>query len=718
MGGHLLVTVRLHDLRFHGAPVKDWPPAPARLFQALVAAVARGYELPAPAEAALEWLEALPPPIIAVPRSKVGTRSEVFVPNNDRDEAVDNVESLRVSKTVEPRLLDHDTLIYAWPVQADAPHIEALQVAVEGLYQFGRGVDMAWATADLVDEDGLRVRLAAYSGAVYRPSGAAGGCQLAVPARGSLASLRARHHAPRLRAGHDPDKLLFANPPKPRFRQVVYEATGTTLLFDLRRRGELHQAWRHPLREASALVEMIRDAAAERLRGAIPMLSGAVDGALIGRKPGEPGVEPAARVQIVPLPSAGHDEVDHAIRRVCVNVPPGCPLAPADVAWAFADVECFDPKTGEVASWVLVPAEDDAMLRRYRQAARRWYSVTPVALPAAAGRRRVDPKARRAQAKGGVERAFEQTRACTAVEQALRHAGIEQAVVRVAVQCEPLQRRGSRAEMFALGTRFAKERLWHVALELAKPLRGPLVLGDGRFLGLGVFAPETTSDDLIVFDLVGGEPPEDAVSAARAMRRAVMARVADVFGGREPLPPYFSGHEANGSRLESGCDSHLGYHFDRAARRVLVVAPRLVGRHERPAGERRHLEILARALEGMTVLHVGGSRGLTLARNFGEGREAYLARARTWLSVEPYTVCRHRDLGDARASVVADVLAACAAQRLPMPEVEVLRTRGVSGHGLQAHLRLRFKVAIEGPLTLGRTRFLGGGLFTPEGVAK
>ncbi|WP_409194161.1 type I-U CRISPR-associated protein Csb2, partial [Accumulibacter sp.] len=36
----LLIAVRFHDGRFHGRP--EWPPSPARLFQALVAAAATG----------------------------------------------------------------------------------------------------------------------------------------------------------------------------------------------------------------------------------------------------------------------------------------------------------------------------------------------------------------------------------------------------------------------------------------------------------------------------------------------------------------------------------------------------------------------------------------------------------------------------------------------------------------------------------------------------
>ncbi len=48
---------------------------------------------------------------------------------------------------------------------------------------------------------------------------------------------------------------------------------------------------------------------------------------------------------------------------------------------------------------------------------------------------------------------------------------------------EPFDRNGERAESFAAGTRFAKETLWHVRVAFAAPVEGPLLLGDGCYLG-------------------------------------------------------------------------------------------------------------------------------------------------------------------------------------------------------------------------------------------
>ncbi len=62
----------------------------------------------------------------------------------------------------------------------------------------------------------------------------------------------------------------------------------------------------------------------------------------------------------------------------------------------------------------------------------------------------------------------------------------------IRVQREPFEANGRRVEDFAEGTRFAKHRMWHVEIEFSAQVRGPLVIGDGRFLGLGIMAPKMT----------------------------------------------------------------------------------------------------------------------------------------------------------------------------------------------------------------------------------
>jgi CRISPR-associated protein Csb2 len=83
MSQFLLLSVRFHDGRYHGEP--EWPPAPARLFQALVAGAAKGRRLSEGDRTALAWLETLSPPVIAAPAMRSGRRITNYVPNNDLD---------------------------------------------------------------------------------------------------------------------------------------------------------------------------------------------------------------------------------------------------------------------------------------------------------------------------------------------------------------------------------------------------------------------------------------------------------------------------------------------------------------------------------------------------------------------------------------------------------------------------------------------------------
>lgn len=49
---------------------------------------------------------------------------------------------------------------------------------------------------------------------------------------------------------------------------------------------------------------------------------------------------------------------------------------------------------------------------------------------------------------------------------------------------------------------------------------------------------------------------------------------------------------------------------------------------------------------------------------------------------------------------------------LPEPkQVQPFEVRGVPGVGLLGNARLVFTVAVSGPILLGRSRYLGGGLF-------
>lgn len=714
MNRALLIAVRFHDGRYHGAG--DWPPSPARLFQALVAAAALpGLDIDK--RNALKWLEEQSAPIIAAPAVRCGQTVNLFVPNNDLDAKGGDIHRMAeirsATKRIRPRLFDAGLpLLYIWRLDSDEIRAKRICDIAGNLYQLGRGVDMAWAIGEVLDEAKTEEQLSNYPGPIYRPAQGGNGLALHCPDDGSLASLETRYKANAHRFTRVNGKTRFANAPRPHFRTVSYNSPATCLLFELRRTtapSVPFAIW--PLERAAALVRILRDGAYAKLEP--HSVSGVVEKVLIGREATE--ADKALRVRIIPMPSIGHTHADRGIRRVLVEVPPDCPVHVDDVAWGFSGLEVIAPvldeETGEIRTspLELVRADNNSMLANYgvteERAARLWRSVTPLVLPEDARRRRIDPANRREEAKGGKERVEEQQRACHAVMQALRHAGLREKVVVMRMQREPFEAKGERAETFATDTRFSKHQLWHIELQFAGAVSGPLVLGNGRYCGLGLMAPVQQVEGVLAFNivdsLVGGAEP---LQLARALRRAVMSRVQNELGAPEgELPLFFTGHEANGSAARRGGHSHLAFVPDLARQRLLIIAPHVIEHREPLKDERRHLNALARALAGLSELRAGGAGKLELERvEIDLDSDPLFATSGVWRAATPYTPTRHakRNGGE---SLHEDVLREVQRRHLPAPLAVEENDSG---------MLLRFKIAVPGPVLLGKTMHFGGGLFT------
>jgi CRISPR-associated protein Csb2 len=725
----LLVSVRFHDGRYHG--MGDWPPSPARLFQALVAGAARGQTLPDEVVTALTWLERLAAPFITAPSAVAGRSFRNFVPNNDLDavggDPVRTAE-IRTPKTIRPYLFSPDVpLIYAWSFEdgADAErHARTICRIAEELYQLGRGVDMAWATGEtLADQAEVEAQLRAHGGVRWRPNNGGDGKTLLCPHPGSLASLTERFNKTRgrfKRIGQGRRaSLLFAQAPKPKFKPVRYNSPSTLLLFEIRKGGAFAP---RPLDRIGALTEAIRDSAAERLkssawRAADPKREACIEKTFIGRDAVE--ADKARRIRITPLPSIGHAQVERSIRRVLVTIPPDCPIAAGDIAWTVSGLAIgSDRETGEIIE--LVPAADRTMLDHYgvEEAAptRLWRTVTPAALPERAARRRIDPHRMYEEAKGGGELARENAAAESAVRQALRHAGIETPAQAIRVQREPFEGKGRRAEAFARETRFAKERLWHAEVVFAQAMQGPLLIGDGRYLGLGLMAPVRRTEGIFAFAIMDGLTEQaEPLALARALRRAVMARVQQKIRP-ETLPAFFTGHATDGTPLRSGGHEHLAFVFDAPRRRLLIVAPHILGRRDVSRLEReRHLPLLDHALEDFRELRAGPAGKLILAPMAIGSDDPLFTPSQTWGSVTPYRVTRHLKRNDAVAALAADLLAEFLRAGFPRPRIEISDVFGQRGLGLFGRAQLTFRTVVAGPLILGRDRHLGGGLFAVAG---
>jgi CRISPR-associated protein Csb2 len=157
----------------------------------------------------------------------------------------------------------------------------------------------------------------------------------------------------------------------------------------------------------------------------------------------------------------------------------------------------------------------------------------------------------------------------------------------------------------------------------------------------------------------------------------------------------------------------IAMQWDARHRRLLLIAPHWLDRREPTYEERGLIRTLDDALEHLGELRAGVV-GRFRVRRVSLAEDDDLLRARqSWMSLTPYAVTRHKN-ADAAEVLTDDVLFQCRERHLPRPQVTVLSARGVPGKGLEGMLRLDFATAVTGPIVLGRTRYLGGGLFAPR----
>jgi CRISPR-associated protein Csb2 len=519
---------------------------------------------------------------------------------------------------------------------------------------------------------------------------------------------------------------------------VTYDSASQRFLFELRETSKESSFVPWPLAQVSQLVENLRDRAAQKLMKALPDKVATIERVFIGRDAKD--ADKAARIRIVALPSIGSVHVVRSIRRVVIEVPPDCPLSAEDVAWAFSALDVFDPETGEVKA-ALTSRDGDQMLRHYgiesdgSAGHRTWRTVTAAALPENAARRRIDPRRLQLEiaaprsktatvfkeAKPSDERMREEGRAAAAVVQSLRHAGVIARPEAIRVQREPFEGRGARAEAFANGKRFAKERLWHVEIVFAEPIRGPLVIGDGRYLGLGVMAPLRDAwREAATFPIPAQAniAVTDGKALVHAARRALMALSRE---GKDQVPRIFSGHEADGRPAAEGRHGHVFLAADDAngdglIDRLIVAAPWVCDHSGNPPTWRDRA-VFDRVVSALKELRAGRLGVVALGSPVGlTGGDPLIGPARDWRSRTLYLATRHvgRRQNPATA-LIRDVTTECLRRSLPAPEVEILEFSVVpNGGGLAAHARLHFGSAIRGPLLLGRDCHKGGGVFAAE----
>ena len=548
----LCIQVRFLRSSCHGrgdGGVPEWPPSPLRLFQALVAAASSrwgwGKQIDSAADDSaadfLRWLERLPAPEIFAPPARRTAPFRLYVPNNTADLAVpswkkgsqsdlkdvEKYQKMRTEKDVRSHQIENEgedaPVSFVWPIEKldgdPSLHIGRLKDAAASLTHLGWGIDMAAADARLLSAEEVEK----LPGESYQPVDEETGFQLRVPIPGTFEALKKRHHKFLNRIEIEgkkqtfqpvPDlttfcKRYYLSPNKSRKPRVAAFA-----LLPEQNTSARFQAF-DPVEQGTAVAAMVRHLVSKpefhKQLGwqskDLAMLHGHGETENDDRSH-QPVSGP--RLAILPLPSLegrGQGRVLGSIRRVLLTIMRGDEKSPAklDEVQRLLSGRILRPNSNDrrTLSAILSPIYEDKVVREYLRPAKSWASVTPIVLPGfddPGGLRRKlrPPQVENLSAKekkeilGKLEKRIEDL-----LRKAIRHAGYSTEMAENA----KLYWRGTG---FWPGTALAGKsfvppylrpfRRLHVRIDWRDSkgklieVNGPVCLGGGRFLGMGLFA--------------------------------------------------------------------------------------------------------------------------------------------------------------------------------------------------------------------------------------
>ncbi|MCL2090399.1 MAG: type I-U CRISPR-associated protein Csb2 [Micrococcales bacterium] len=459
----LTLTIELLNGRYDAARVDDrahaeWPPHPARLFNAMVAA-ARGED----DRDVLRWLENQAPPFIDVAAPLMTYRHQAWVVSN-------KLESKGGSQTHPGRtnsfraragtIPTSPTVRMTWPVEVDDTQIAAIDAIARRIPYIGRSTGVAVVSASA---SGTTDDLGSDQTVRYEP------CSLLeaevpvrVPYPGLLAELDEQFEAGR--------------PAWETSREHGYRTVGDRVAVP-QRAGEIPSAYPDVVvmrflqgfQPDGRMTTLLTSA----LRAAV--LSAAGDdapSALHGH-----GADGRPHVAFLALPHVGYEHSDGHLLGMAVAVPELPQDERRTVLQAVhrlrRENQTVQLRVGRLGTVELLWAPGEqrpfgASAERWRSGSKRWVSATPVVLdryPKSAGR-------------------LEET-ICESVVMVGLPEPVDIQVSRGALQPGAVQLRPDDLPKRTRGRPYQ-----HVALTFDRTVHGPVMVGAGRYLGVGLLAPD------------------------------------------------------------------------------------------------------------------------------------------------------------------------------------------------------------------------------------
>jgi CRISPR-associated protein Csb2 len=537
-----LLTGRYVATRYNDRTRPEWPPHPARLFSALVATHCACEERPAAERQVLLWLERQSPPLLrASPPEEVAEREActVFVPVNDPDvvgtfdddreelervlaeartdekaaakaKALEKRVAAKIARAIAPGKLSAEggktarsilpetrmrqprtfpsvapadpSVHFIWPdANVEGGMRTALDGLLAGLVRLGHSSSLV--RARVVDSP---------PEANWRPD-ESGEHRLRVIGEGQLAALddafeRHRETQPRLLPALFERYTTTNRRARP---ETPGSAFGTDWLV-LKRSGGPYL----PVTSAVGVARSVRAALMKFAPQPPPeLLTGhAEDG----------GPAQRAHLAVVPLPFVGHTQADGSILGVALVLPRATTaderraLFRAVAAWEAKHrnegeespaIPVFLGSAGELHLTRLDERAEQVTLRpsTWCGPARRWVSATPVSLDRHPGDLHDRNPARAAKA---AQEAEETLRA------ALVHLGLPSPSRVTVLPAAPIAgaAKAKQYPPFPPDPDRRRRALVHATLEFEREVEGPVLLGAGRYVGLGLFRPVQGDD--------------------------------------------------------------------------------------------------------------------------------------------------------------------------------------------------------------------------------
>jgi CRISPR-associated protein Csb2 len=485
----------------------EWPPHPARIFMALAAAHFETGGDSAERQA-LQWLESLDPPAMIIPQASARETLTVYVPVNDAT----GIDVLPTKRSRQPRAFPRvyvgdQILRLIWPNAQNAEkHFDAIEQLCHKVTRIGHSSSLVW----------VRPERDASINPTHVPDEHALEKGLRITQSGALRRLEEAFNQSAINQFFDLDQQIRSSKGKTKkslqekraerfpLGQPTSQRPAFSISRGYRQVGEpLNEPLSSPfdpnfivLREADDAAQTFGLESTARITQALRSLIMSesrvhpVPAWVCGHETNGEKLESEPHMAMFPLAFVGHEHADGHLMGIGIALPSKLPNRDRSnvLSSILFDEGTNEPRTlqltlGRAGVWKIVretslSPKQTLQTVTYFGPSQSWASVTPVVLDRMPKTDRIkDPIGWREEVAG-------------IMSSSCRNVGLPEPVA-VRVEKTPFFRGSLRAMPGQGGFPQLRDGRFqiHVAIDFDRPVRGPVLLGAGRFRGYGLLRP-------------------------------------------------------------------------------------------------------------------------------------------------------------------------------------------------------------------------------------